>query len=84
MSGMHTHSHIVLAAGGGGSLVFIVVGVVVVVGLLAMFVSGRRRAARRTEPTRPAPGADLGSDDAQRGTAWQTPDDDPEQGHPHP
>ncbi|MFJ9038858.1 DUF6479 family protein [Streptomyces sp. NPDC102406] len=81
---MHTHSHIVLAAEGGGSLVFLVVGVVVVLGLLAMFVSGRRRAARRTEPSRPAPGARPGSDEAQRGTTWQTPDDDPDQGHPHP
>ncbi|MEU6003811.1 DUF6479 family protein [Streptomyces sp. NPDC047197] len=81
---MHTHSHTVLAVEGGGSLIFIIVGIAVVVGLLIMFVSGRRRAARGTEPTKPAQGAEPASGEAQRGTTWQTPDDDPDQGHPHP
>ncbi|MFB7418273.1 DUF6479 family protein [Streptomyces sp. NPDC056210] len=76
---MHTHRSTVLAVEGGSSLLFIIVGIIVVLGLLAMFVGGRRRAARRTEPTTPA----LGSEEAQHGTTWQTPDDDPEQGHPH-
>jgi hypothetical protein len=74
----------VLAVEGGGSLVFIVVGVVVVVGLLSMFVSGRRRAARRTGPSKPPQDATPASGEAQRGSTWQTPDDDPDQGHPHP
>ncbi|MGW6059054.1 DUF6479 family protein [Streptomyces sp. NPDC055189] len=81
---MQTHSYTVLAVEGGGSLVFIVVGLIVVIGLLAMFISGRRRAARRTEPTKPAQAAAPVSGEAQRGTTWQTPDDDPDQGHPHP
>ncbi|MEU3743460.1 MULTISPECIES: DUF6479 family protein [unclassified Streptomyces] len=81
---MRTHSYTVLAIEGGGSLVFIIVGVAVVLGLLAMFVSGRRRAARETQPTTPAPGEEPASGEAQRGTTWQTPDDDPDQGHPHP
>ncbi|WP_371525337.1 DUF6479 family protein [Streptomyces sp. NBC_01283] len=81
---MRTHSYTVLAVEGGGSLVFIIVGVAVVLGLLAMFVSGRRRAARGTQPTTPAPGEEPASGESQRGTTWQTPDDDPDQGHPHP
>ncbi|MFC8124813.1 DUF6479 family protein [Streptomyces sp. NPDC057302] len=81
---MHTHSYTVLAVEGGGSLIFMVVGIVVVLGLLAMFVSGRRRAARRTGPTTPARRTDQVSGEGQRGTTWQTPDDDPDQGHPHP
>lgn len=84
MTGMHTHSYTVLAVEGGGSLIFIIVGFAVVIGLLAMFVSGRRRAARRTEPTTPPQGANPPHGEAQRGTTWQTPDDDPDQGHPHP
>ncbi|MEU6676379.1 hypothetical protein [Streptomyces sp. NPDC046925] len=80
---MQTHSYTVLAVEGGGSLVFILVGVAVVIGLLAMFVSGRRRAARR-RPSTPARHATPASGEAQRGTTWQTPDDDPDQGHPHP
>ncbi|GGV26356.1 hypothetical protein GCM10010277_07910 [Streptomyces longisporoflavus] len=79
---MQTHSYTVLAVEGGGSLVFVVVGLVVVIGLLAMFVSGRRRAARR-RPSTPAPPATPASGEAQRGTTWQTPDDDPAQGRPH-
>ncbi|MEV6757498.1 DUF6479 family protein [Streptomyces sp. NPDC051214] len=84
MSDMRTHSYTVLAVEGGGSLIFIIVGLAVVIGLLAMFVSGRRRAARRTEPTTPPHNVDPPSGEAQRGTTWQTPDDDPDQGHPHP
>ncbi|MGW6273959.1 MULTISPECIES: hypothetical protein [Streptomyces] len=84
MSGMRNHSYTVLAVEGGGSLIFIIVGVAVVVGLLTMFISGRRRAARRTEPTKTALGNMPADGEAQRGTTWQTPDDDPDQGHPHP
>ncbi|MFC9617421.1 MULTISPECIES: DUF6479 family protein [unclassified Streptomyces] len=83
MSNMHTHGSTVLAVEGGSSLLFLIVGIIVVLGLLAMFVSGRRRAARRTEPSTPAPGTAPGSEEAQHGTTWQTRDDDPEQGHPH-
>lgn len=81
---MRTHSHTVLAASGGASLALIVVGVVVVVGLIAMFVAGRRRAARRTQSSTPAHGATPTGGEAQRGDTWQTPDDDPDQGSPHP
>ncbi|MEV1026269.1 DUF6479 family protein [Streptomyces sp. NPDC050264] len=81
---MHTHSHYVLAAAGGSSLIFVVVGIVVVLGLIAMVVFGRRRTARRTETTAPAPGEHQVRAEAQRGTTWQTPDDDPDQGNPHP
>lgn len=81
---MHTHSNVVLAASSGTSLVLVVVGVVVVVGLIAMVVAGRRRAARSTGPSTPAGNADAVPGEVQRGTTWQTPDDDPDQGHPHP
>ncbi|MGW6316422.1 DUF6479 family protein [Streptomyces sp. NPDC055099] len=81
---MSTHNYTVLAAEGGGSLVFVVVGLAVVLGLLAMFISGRRRTARRTSPTRPSHTARSPHGEAQRGITWQTPADDPEQGHPHP
>ncbi|MEU3739969.1 DUF6479 family protein [Streptomyces sp. NPDC032198] len=80
---MQTHRQTVLALEGGGSLIFLIVGIAVVAGLLAMFISGRRRAARRTEPTAPSHRTPP-SGEAQRGETWQTPDDDPEQGHPHP
>ncbi|WP_367046198.1 hypothetical protein [Streptomyces sp. Je 1-332] len=80
---MHTHSHTVLAASGGASLLLILVGVVVVVGLLAMFIAGKRRAARRSRSGPPAHGANPTGGEAQRGSAWQTPDDDPDQGNPH-
>ncbi|MGW6062023.1 DUF6479 family protein [Streptomyces sp. NPDC055189] len=80
---MHTHSQTVLAASAGSSLIMVVVGVVVVLGLLAMFVSGRRRAARRTQSSTPAHGAGPVSGEAQHGTTWQTPDDDADQGRPH-
>ncbi|MEU6679828.1 DUF6479 family protein [Streptomyces sp. NPDC046925] len=80
---MHTHSHTVLAASTGTSLIMVVIGVVVVLGLLAMFVSGRRRAARRTQRSTPAPGVGHVSGEAQHGTTWQTPDDDTDHGHPH-
>ncbi|MBJ3811722.1 DUF6479 family protein [Streptomyces flavofungini] len=80
---MHTHSNIVLAASSGASLALILVGVVVVLGLIAMFIAGRRRAARRTRSSTPAHGAGPASGEAQRGDTWQAPDDDPEQGNPH-
>ncbi|MFH8484998.1 DUF6479 family protein [Streptomyces longisporoflavus] len=83
MADMHTLRYSVLALEGGGSLIFPIVGLAVVLGLLAMFVSGRRRAARRTQPSKPAHTPKPASGEAQRGTTWQTPDDDPEQGHPH-
>ncbi|WJV50536.1 DUF6479 family protein [Streptomyces flavofungini] len=79
---MHPHSHSVLAASGSTSLALIIVGIVVVLGLLAMFVAGRRRAARRTRST-PAHGGRPPGAETQRGDTWQTPDDDPDQGNPH-
>ncbi|NEB74649.1 hypothetical protein G3I40_05295 [Streptomyces sp. SID14478] len=83
---MHTHSSAaVLAASTGPALLLIIVGIVIVLGLITMFSLGRRRAARRKLPTTPTPGNPTGSlsDEAQHGTGWQTPDDDPDQGHPH-
>ncbi|MER5950277.1 hypothetical protein ABT127_29945 [Streptomyces sp. NPDC001904] len=49
-----------------------------------MFFTGRRRDAHRQLPT-PNAQSTTGPvrDEAQHGTGWQTPDDDPEQGHPH-
>ncbi|MEV8320919.1 DUF6479 family protein [Streptomyces sp. NPDC059900] len=79
----HSHSHTVLAASAGTSLIMIVVGVVVVLGLLAMFITGRRRAARQTQRSTPAPGVGAVNGEAQHGTTWQTPDDDADQGRPH-
>ncbi|WP_353940657.1 DUF6479 family protein [Streptomyces sp. HUAS MG91] len=80
---MHTHSAHVLAASGGPGVILVVVGVLIVLGLVIAFVAGRRRTARRagisTPPAHPGPI----DDQAQRGTGWQTPNDDPAQGHPH-
>ncbi|RII20444.1 hypothetical protein DSC45_04390 [Streptomyces sp. YIM 130001] len=82
---MHTYSSAtVLAASGAASLIIVLVGVVVVLGLIAMFAAGRRRDARRAERSTNADGTDPVSGEAQRGTTWQTPDDDPDQGNPHP
>ncbi|WP_436840259.1 hypothetical protein [Streptomyces flavofungini] len=53
-----------------------------VLGLLAMFVAGRRRAARRTRST-PAHGGRPPGAEIPRGDTWQSPDDDPDQGDPH-
>ncbi|MEU6125236.1 DUF6479 family protein [Streptomyces sp. NPDC047123] len=81
---MQTHSNtVVLAASGTTSLLLVIVGVVVVAGLLAMFVVGRRRSARHSATSTPVPKAGLPDEAPQRGVGWQTPDDDPEQGHPH-
>ncbi|MBC9718957.1 hypothetical protein H9Y04_41165 [Streptomyces sp. TRM66268-LWL] len=84
---MHTHSNLTeLAASSTAPLWLIIVGVIVVLVLLGMFVAGQRRAARRKRSQPPAsPGRGAGSPDAQaqRGTGWQTPDDDPDQGNPH-
>ncbi|MFJ4716592.1 DUF6479 family protein [Streptomyces sp. NPDC088785] len=81
---MHTHNlAAVLALSVGPTLLIAVVGVVVVLGLIVMFLAGRRRTARRTSPTTPGAVPGPVSDEAQRGTGWQTPDDDPDQGNPH-
>ncbi|MFJ9342261.1 DUF6479 family protein [Streptomyces sp. NPDC101733] len=62
-----------------GPLLLIIVGVVVAALLLAGFWWGSRRAARRRKPpVEPLQGTQPRQD------SWQTPQDDPEQGHPHP
>ncbi|WJV51114.1 DUF6479 family protein [Streptomyces flavofungini] len=71
-----------MAASGSTSPALIIVGIVVVLGLLAMFVAGRRRAARRTRST-PAHGGRPPGAEIPRGDTWQSPDDDPDQGDPH-
>ncbi|MFD6554734.1 DUF6479 family protein [Streptomyces sp. NPDC058398] len=68
-----------------GALWLTAAGVAVVAVLIAAFVVGGRRAARRKVST-PGPGAEQArrvlADPAQRGEGWSTPDDDPEQGRP--
>ncbi|MER5472590.1 DUF6479 family protein [Streptomyces sp. NPDC002935] len=83
---MIDEAHTILAVSSAGALWLAVAGVAVVAILVAAFVVGSRRAARRKISTS-APGAaqarrDL-ADPARRGAGWSTPDDDPEQGHPH-
>lgn len=76
-----------LAASSTGSLWLIVAGVVIVAGLLAAFIVGSRRSARRRISTSVQDPAQVPrggtADPAQRGDGWQTPDDDPDQGNPH-
>ncbi|MGW3819829.1 DUF6479 family protein [Streptomyces sp. NPDC005046] len=81
---MIDEAHTILAVSSAGALWLTVAGVAVVAVLVAAFVVGSRHAARRKVST---PGAaqarrDL-ADPARRGAGWSTPDDDPEQGHPH-
>ncbi|MCX5134782.1 MULTISPECIES: DUF6479 family protein [unclassified Streptomyces] len=74
-----------LAASSTGALWLIVAGVVIVVGLLVAFFVGSRRSARRqisTPVQDPAQMPHGTADPAQRGDGWQTPEGDPEQGHP--
>ncbi|MEY2244530.1 DUF6479 family protein [Streptomyces sp. BF23-18] len=74
-----------LAVSSAGALWLTAAGVAVVAVLIAAFVVGGRRAARRKVST-PGPGAEQArrvlADPAQRGEGWSTPDDDPEQGRP--
>ncbi|MFF3001035.1 DUF6479 family protein [Streptomyces sp. NPDC057950] len=78
--------NVVAAAPYGGALWLMVAGIAVVVVLLIGFFIGTRHSARRRVST-PSPQTaqarrDL-ADPAQRGEGWSTPEDDPEQGHPH-
>ncbi|WP_354006133.1 DUF6479 family protein [Streptomyces sp. NBC_00568] len=61
-------------------------GIAVVVILVVAFFIGTRHSARRrvttTAPQAAQARRDL-TDPAHRGDGWSTPDDDPEQGHPH-
>ncbi|MFD8565549.1 DUF6479 family protein [Streptomyces sp. NPDC057694] len=81
---MEILSAYVLAASLSPGLILVAVGVVIVVALVLAFVVGRRRTARRTEISTPPVQPGPTEDPARRGTGWQTPDDDPDQGHPHP
>ncbi|MGW0363877.1 DUF6479 family protein [Streptomyces sp. NPDC002990] len=60
-------------------LLLIVVGVAVAALLLAAFWWGSRRVARRRRPS-----ASPQEAPQPRQNSWQTPQDDPELGHPHP
>ncbi|MEU6313603.1 DUF6479 family protein [Streptomyces sp. NPDC047014] len=64
-----------LSAEASPSLLLIVVGVAIAVLLIAAFWWGSRRVARRRRPS-------AGVTPQPRGGSWQTPQDDPEQGHP--
>ncbi|MFD6925634.1 DUF6479 family protein [Streptomyces sp. NPDC059944] len=74
------------AASYAGALWLMVSGIVIVGLLLAGFLIGTRRSAHRQVTTSP-PQAEQArrdlADPARRGDGWSTPDDDPEQGHPH-
>ncbi|MFD5724416.1 DUF6479 family protein [Streptomyces sp. NPDC127036] len=69
-----------------GALWLMVAGIAVVVVLLVGFFIGTRHSSRRRVSTSPPQAAqarrDL-TDPARRGDGWSTPDDDPDQGHPH-
>lgn len=83
---MINQAQFTMAATSTGPLWLIVAGVVVVAGLLAAFLIGSRRTARRqisTAVPHPTQTAAPAADPARRGEGWQTPEDDPEQGHPH-
>jgi hypothetical protein len=72
-----------IAASSGTSLLLIIVGVVIVLALIAAFYFGSRRTTDSAEHVeRVDPDAESGG--AQRGETWQTRDDDPDQGNPHP
>ncbi|MFD9005932.1 DUF6479 family protein [Streptomyces sp. NPDC059582] len=79
-------THITLAVSSVDALGMAVAGIAVVAVLIAAFVFGSRRAAQANSPL-PRPGAAQARQDLahpeQRGEGWSTPDDDPEQGHPH-
>ncbi|MET9902864.1 DUF6479 family protein [Streptomyces sp. NPDC006446] len=83
---MIDEAHTILAVSSAGALGLIAAGVAVVAVLIAAFVVGSRRSARRRVST-PAPKVaqvrQEVADPARRGEGWSTPDDDPEQGHPH-
>ncbi|MER5876150.1 DUF6479 family protein [Streptomyces sp. NPDC001910] len=83
---MINEAQFTLAASSTGPLWLIVAGVVVVAGLLTAFIVGSRRASRRrisTAAPHPTQAAAATADPARRGDGWQTPEGDPEQGHPH-
>ncbi|WP_420708207.1 DUF6479 family protein [Streptomyces sp. 142MFCol3.1] len=58
---------------------------VVLVLLVAFFIGSRRSTQRRVSPSTPqaAQARRELAHPPRRGEGWTTPDDDPEQGHPH-
>ncbi|MFJ8802816.1 DUF6479 family protein [Streptomyces sp. NPDC102487] len=77
---------VLAAASYAGALWLMVVGIAVVVVLVVGFFIGTRHSSRRRLSTLPPHAAQARSDltdPARRGDGWSTPDDDPEQGHPH-
>ncbi|MEU1536173.1 DUF6479 family protein [Streptomyces fagopyri] len=78
--------NVLAAASYGGALWLMVAGVAVVVVLLAGFFIGTRHSSRRRVSTPPPQAGQARrdmADPARRGEGWSTPEDDPEQGHPH-
>ncbi|MFH8394468.1 DUF6479 family protein [Streptomyces sp. NPDC018036] len=76
----------VLALSSTGALWLMLAGIVLVVLLLAAFFVGSRHSARRRVSTSTPQAAQARrevADPARRGDGWSTPEDDPEQGHPH-
>jgi hypothetical protein len=83
---MDTEKETVLAAASyTGALWLMAAGIAVVVVLVVAFFIGTRRSARRRSinPSQAAQARRDLADPAHRGDGWSTPDDDPEQGHPH-
>ncbi|MER5886732.1 DUF6479 family protein [Streptomyces sp. NPDC001941] len=73
-----------LAAGSGGALWLILVGVLIAAALIGALVYGSRRTRERARrDTQVDPPAEE-SGPAQRGRSWQTINDDPDHGNPHP
>ncbi|WP_037623634.1 DUF6479 family protein [Streptomyces aureus] len=80
--------HLVLAFSTAGGL-WLLVGVVVIAVILAAFLLGHRRTAERHKsastpsPAQVEQARKAIEDPPQHGKEWSTPDEDPEQGHPH-
>ncbi|KAB1988272.1 DUF6479 family protein [Streptomyces triticiradicis] len=85
---MVTEAHTVLASSSAGIL-WPAVGVLIVAVLLAAFLMGHRNSARRrrSAPDPASPQVQQArremQDPPRQGEGWSTPDEDPEQGHPH-
>ncbi|MEU0782992.1 DUF6479 family protein [Streptomyces sp. NPDC006173] len=83
---MNAETLAVPAASYGGALWLMVAGIAVVITLVVAFFIGTRHSAQRDVSTNPPQAAQARRDltnPARRGDGWSTPDDDPEQGHPH-
>lgn len=86
---MITASHTVLALSSAGVWLVAVAGIFIVAVLLIAFVMGSRRSAGHRKPTQEPSAPQVAEarremeNPPQSGADWRTPDDDPDQGHPH-